>query len=84
MNRRQFLGASFGAAIASAVLPWDRFIEWCKSWLGFDRAGPFLKAKAADIDAMYEAFGDQMAQTLWGTATITAVDRINGTFTVSA
>lgn len=37
MNRRQFLGASLCSAIASAVLPWDRFIEWFRSW--------FVKAK---------------------------------------
>lgn len=46
MNRRQFLGASLATSIASAVLPWDRFIEWFKAlfapkrepFFGVDRA----------------------------------------------
>jgi hypothetical protein len=36
MNRRQFLGASLGASIAAAALPWDPFVDWCRSWLGGD------------------------------------------------
>ena len=37
MNRRQFLGASLGASIAAAALPWDPFLEWCSKWLGAGR-----------------------------------------------
>ena len=83
MNRRQFLGPSLSTTIASAALPWDRFFEWCKSWLPKPRdMRAFLDAKAREIDALYERLGEQFSQTLWGTGTITAVDRTAGTITV--
>ena len=34
MNRRQFLGASLAGIIAALSLPFERFAEWCKAWLG--------------------------------------------------
>ena len=34
MNRRALLGASIGALVAALALPFERFAEWCKAWLG--------------------------------------------------
>lgn len=34
MNRRQFLACSLSSTVASAALPWDPFVDWCKRWLG--------------------------------------------------
>ncbi len=53
MNRRQFLGASLCASIASAVLPWDRFIAWWKSW--FIKATEAVKRESRLLSSWNEA-----------------------------
>lgn len=34
VTRRQILGATLSASIASAVLPWDSLVEWFRAWFG--------------------------------------------------
>jgi hypothetical protein len=55
MNRRQFLGAQLAAAIAAFALPFERFAEWCKAWLGPTHIGEIacVGAKLADITGLW-------------------------------
>jgi hypothetical protein len=68
VSRRQLLGASIAALVAALSLPFERFAEWCKAWLGSRDPGldAYLAAKSAEIDALYEAFGEQLSVQLWG------------------
>ena len=75
MNRRQFLGASFAAAIASFCLPFEQFAEWCNSWL----RRPKWTLEVGDYFANFEV-GMKLAGPGFGT--ITAIDRARGLITV--
>jgi hypothetical protein len=68
MNHRAFVGAAISAFVAMLSLPFERFAEWCKAWLGSRDPGldAYLAAKSAEIDALYEAFGEQLSVQLWG------------------
>jgi hypothetical protein len=63
VNRRQFLACSLSSAVASAALPWDPFVDWCKRWLGFvqKRAKSQLASFAA---LMKERYADSAIEDL--------------------
>ena len=74
MNRRQFLGASLSAGIASAVLPWDPFLAWCKEWLGFVKEqGAQLLTNFSEL--MKRVYPDDMLEDLYDDSPMWAMAR---------
>lgn len=66
VNRRQLLGVSLAGIIAALSLPFERFAEWCREWVGTKRRTVLLSSIRAEIDALYEQFGEQLSQFAWG------------------
>ena len=74
MNRRQFLGASLSASIASAALPWDPFLAWCEKWLGFvQKRGEQLLTNFSEL--MKRAYPDDMLDELYDESPMWAMAR---------
>jgi hypothetical protein len=83
VNRRQFLGATLAGTVAALSLPFERFAEWCREWLGAKREELISGVYSAHFE-----IGDRIQTYRGGHGSgfgvITAVDRLRGTITVSA
>lgn len=94
MHRREFLGASLAGIIAALSLPFERFAEWCKQWMG-SREDVILMGSAVmnfevgqrialNLGGAFAGINRDSDTARYGTATITSIDRRAGTITVAA